>query len=173
MSDFFTRAPLSCTPSVRRGQQVACRISEGNWSVTGWELTPDSASVPAVQENSPSKEWSGIAPMGGTVTAQVTDGTTARSFKARFTVTNRPSAWNSDSVQTYRVGPEITAPDVEPDTGVFLGMNCPEIAGKADCVVGGRVQPQPRGAGFNSDEIPTGPNKGYWSSPLRATTSGV
>ena len=69
------------------------------------------------------------------------------------------------SVQTYRVGPELTAPDAEPGLGVVLGRNCPEVRGTALCIETRRVQPDPvqqPDSGFTARQIASGPNRGYW-----------
>lgn len=153
--------PLVCPSAVQRGQEIACQVASPQLAATGWSFVPDD-SLPEVQEQTSAQEWRGIAAAGGTVTVHVTDGVTPRDYSRRFTVVNRPSPWAS--LQSYREGPEPTAPDVEPDIGVTLGRNCPEVL--TLCIPNqSRVQPSPfdsLGAGFTAQRIPSGPNRGYW-----------
>jgi hypothetical protein len=92
---------LTCTPaSVVRGQRVSCLMRSASWNVTDWEFTPDAlsepgASLPIVRERSTSREWAGIAAIGGVVRVYVTNGVEQRTFQARITVTDRPSPWRS------------------------------------------------------------------------------
>jgi hypothetical protein len=66
---------LTCTPaSVVRGQRVSWLMRSASWNVTNWEFTPDAsseagASLPIVRERSTSREWAGIAAIGGVVPA--------------------------------------------------------------------------------------------------------
>jgi hypothetical protein len=60
--------------SVVRGQRVSCLMRSASWNVTNWEFTPDAssetgASLPIVRERSTSREWAGIAAIGGVVPA--------------------------------------------------------------------------------------------------------
>jgi hypothetical protein len=104
----ITRMPLTCTPTVQRGQQVTCLFtSSPSWNVTSWEMIPDStsgiaaaaaqvrtpgteelalsattaSSLPPVHEITSAREWSGIAAVSGLVRVYVTDGATSRSCK--------------------------------------------------------------------------------------------
>ena len=99
--DSASTGPLTCTPaSVVRGQRVSCLMPSASWNVTNWEFTPDAssetgASLPMVQERSTSREWAGVAAIGGVVRVYVTNGVEQRTFQARITVTDRPSPWRS------------------------------------------------------------------------------
>jgi hypothetical protein len=162
-----TRRPLACTSSVVRGAEVTCELTSASLSVTGWEFEPDSLPgiprLPGVQDTATTKIWRGIAAVGGTATVHATDGANQRTLRTHFLVTNRPSPW--PSMQTYRVGPELTAPDAEPGLNVVLGQNCPEISGSPTCLPTRRVQPDPAnhpGEGNTVARIESGPNKGYW-----------
>jgi hypothetical protein len=99
--DSASTEPLTCTPApVVRGERVSCIFRSSDWNVTSWEFTPDtsrgtSAPLPIVREKSTSREWAGIAAIGGVVKVYVTNGRDQRSFQARITVTDRPSPWRS------------------------------------------------------------------------------
>ena len=99
--DSASTGRLTCTPaSVVRGQRVSCLMRSVSWNVTNWEFTRDAssetgASLPIVRERSTSREWAGIAAIGGVVRVYVTNGVEQRTFQARITVTDRPSPWRS------------------------------------------------------------------------------
>jgi hypothetical protein len=99
--DSASTGRLTCTPaSVVRGQRVSCLMRSACWNVTNWEFTPDAsseagASLPIVRERSTSREWAGVAAIGGVVRVYVTNGVEQRTFQARITVTDRPSPWRS------------------------------------------------------------------------------
>lgn len=157
----FTRAPLRCKSPVERGREVTCTMQSTTWTPTAWEFTPDSGSaLPPVQEQSANSQWVGVAAVSGTVTVTATDGMTSRTFKQQLSVLNRLSQWASK--QTYRVGPELTAPDVEPGLGVSLGRNC--IVAPL-CAPYYRLEPDPFqfvDSGYVVTPVTSGPNKGYW-----------
>ncbi|MGH7586198.1 MAG: hypothetical protein ACREMH_08125 [Gemmatimonadales bacterium] len=162
----ITRMPLTCTPSVQRGQVVTCEVTSPTIAVTSWEFTPDS-SLPPVQEASSSKVWSGIGAIGGTVRAHVTDGAGARSYRKRFSVTGRPSRWREN--WNWRPGPELTVADEElTSLSAAFGRNCPEkYATDSLCTAEqrSRLQPDPDSqpdSGFSTARITSGMNKGYW-----------
>lgn len=99
--DSSSTSRLTCTPAfVVRGQGVSCLMRSASWNVTNWEFTPDAssetgASLPTVRERSTSREWAGVAAIGGVVRVYVTNGVEQRTFQARITVTDRPSPWRS------------------------------------------------------------------------------
>lgn len=193
----IVRKPLTCTPtSVQRGQQVTCTVTlASDWSVTRWEFIPDgsagvasapldhvratgtedmivasngaTSSLPVVVENTSSKVWVGGVSIGGLVKVHVANGSAQRSYETTFTVTDRPSNWESQ--WSFREGPEQTVADREvKSAGEAFGRNCPEqFAQEADCTaaVRSRVQPDPHlepGAGYTPAMFPSGPNNGYW-----------
>jgi hypothetical protein len=99
--DSASTGRLTCTPApVVRGQRVSCLMRSAGWNVTNWEFTPDAssearASLPIVRERSTSREWAGVAAIGGVVRVYVTNGVEQRTLQARITVTGRPSPWRS------------------------------------------------------------------------------
>jgi hypothetical protein len=120
--DSASSGPLTCTPpSVVRGQRVSCIMRSASWNVTNWEFTPDTSSeagrsLPIVRERSTSKEWAGIAAIGGVVKVYVTNAVEQRAFQTRFTVTDRPSPWRSKwsySRDTTSSEPDEPRPPVE------------------------------------------------------------
>jgi hypothetical protein len=72
--------------SVVRGQRVSCLRRSATWKVTNWQFTPDAssetgASLPIVRERSTSREWAGIAAIGGVVRVYVTNGVEQRTMR--------------------------------------------------------------------------------------------
>jgi hypothetical protein len=103
-------------------------MRSASWNVTNWEFTPDAssetgASLPIVRERSTSREWAGIAAIGGVVKAYVTNGVEQRTFQARITVT----AASAMRKGLRRGGPRVLwlteAPvGIEPTNGGFADL---------------------------------------------------
>ncbi|HET8836180.1 MAG TPA: hypothetical protein VFN08_15730 [Gemmatimonadales bacterium] len=163
----IVRHPLICTPAtVTRGQQVSCKVTSPNWSVSSWDFAPDNTgnlTVGPVHESSTSKEWKGIATLSGLVTAHVTSSSGSRDVKARFTVTNRSSPWGTAGNWTY-FDSVTSSMDVElvPTATVTLGRNCADSFPCPPAISHVMPDPNNRGAGFTGAMVPTGPNNGYW-----------
>jgi hypothetical protein len=183
--------PLTCTPSVERGQEVTCAVNlPTNWNVTRWEFTANdeqttlatatesaddgialsagvasTSATPTVSWISDSTEWVGPVATGGVVTVYVTDAEgISQTYNANFTVTDRGSPWQS--TWKYRRGTtppqKLTVPDHEPVTGQdTYGQNCPEES----CLLVRRLHPDPVDSAFRTFtpvHFTTGPNLGVW-----------
>jgi hypothetical protein len=89
--------PLVCLPAaVLCGQQIRCVMNWAKWEVLGWRFVPDRPSgsqsdLSPVVERSHSREWTGVAAIGGVVTVFAWKGEEQRLFDTRFTVLDRPS----------------------------------------------------------------------------------